>query len=142
MGQRNKAEVGGDTRDINVCRVDECNHDLSQPTIYSTLMHRTRTTIACERPSEMSWLRSPVTLFASAAVLLILLRMLSPPVHFSGVLQARLALPRQTGSSRSSGPSAEHSLCILIANFFLFLCREIEFLKRSECLRESELRKV
>ena len=29
MGQRNKTEVGGDTRDINVCRVDECNHDLS-----------------------------------------------------------------------------------------------------------------
>jgi ABC-type Mn2+/Zn2+ transport system ATPase subunit len=44
--------------------------------------------------------------------------------------------------SISSGPSAEHSLRILIANFLLFLCREIEFLERSECLRESELRKV
>ena len=77
-----------------------------------------------------------------AAVLLFLLRMLSPPVHFRGVLQARLALRRQTGISRSSGLSAEHSLRILIANFLLFLCREIEFLEHSECLRESELRKV
>ena len=32
MGQRNEAEVGGDTRDINVCRVDECNRDISTAT--------------------------------------------------------------------------------------------------------------
>jgi hypothetical protein len=32
MGQRNEAEVGGDTRDINACRVDECNGDVS--TVY------------------------------------------------------------------------------------------------------------
>jgi len=29
MGQGNETEVGGDTRDINVCRVDACNGDLS-----------------------------------------------------------------------------------------------------------------
>ena len=32
MGQRNEAEVGGDTRDINVCWVDECNGDFSPTT--------------------------------------------------------------------------------------------------------------
>jgi hypothetical protein len=41
-----------------------------------------------------------------------------------------------------SGSSAEQGSCILIANFLPFLCREIELLKRSECLRKSELRKV
>jgi hypothetical protein len=39
-----------------------------------------------------------------AAVLLFFLRMLSPPAHFPGVLQARLTLRRQTGISISSGP--------------------------------------
>ncbi len=38
----------------------------------------------------MSWLRSPVTLFGFAAVLLLLLRLFFPPAHFSGVLQAHL----------------------------------------------------
>jgi hypothetical protein len=38
--------------------------------------------------------------------------------------------------------SAEQGSRILIANFLLFLCREIELLKRSECLRKGELRKV
>ena len=41
-----------------------------------------------------------------------------------------------------SGRSAEQSSRILMANFLLFLCREIELLKRSECLRKSELRKI
>jgi len=38
----------------------------------------------------MSWLRSPVTLFGSAAVLLVLLIVFFPPAHFPGVLQAHL----------------------------------------------------
>lgn len=38
----------------------------------------------------MSWLRSPVTLFGSAAVLLFLLRLFFPPAHFPGVLQAHV----------------------------------------------------
>jgi hypothetical protein len=38
--------------------------------------------------------------------------------------------------------SAEKRLRILIANFLLFLCREIELLKRSECFPKSKLRKV
>src|ERR1700722_3555508 len=41
-----------------------------------------------------------------------------------------------------SGRSPEQGSRILIANFLLFLCREIELLKRTECLRKSELRKV
>src|SRR5258708_5545169 len=61
---------------------------------------------------------------------------------FYFLLRARLALRRQTPISMSSAPSPEHSLRILLPNFLLFLCREIEFLDRSECLRESELRKV
>jgi hypothetical protein len=32
MGQRNEAEVGGDTRDMNACRVNECNRDTSPTT--------------------------------------------------------------------------------------------------------------
>jgi hypothetical protein len=38
----------------------------------------------------MSWLRSPVTLFGSAAVLLYLLMLFFPPAHFPGVLQAHI----------------------------------------------------
>jgi hypothetical protein len=38
----------------------------------------------------MSWLRSPVALFGSAAVLLFLLRLFFPPAHFPGALQAHL----------------------------------------------------
>jgi len=38
----------------------------------------------------MSWLRSPVTLFGSAAVLLFLLWLFFPPAQFPGVLQAHL----------------------------------------------------
>jgi hypothetical protein len=38
----------------------------------------------------MSWLRSPVTLFGSAAVLLFLLRLFFAPADFPGALQAHL----------------------------------------------------
>src|SRR5262250_451701 len=52
------------------------------------------------------------------------------------------ALRQPNRHLQMSGRSAEQSSRILIANFVLFLCREIELLKRSECLRKSELRKV
>jgi hypothetical protein len=38
----------------------------------------------------MSWLRSPVTLFGCAAVVLFLLVLFFPPAHYPGVLQAHL----------------------------------------------------
>ena len=47
-----------------------------------------------------------------------------------------------SGNVVSSGLSAEQFLRILIANFLLFVCCEIEFFERGECLRESELREI
>jgi hypothetical protein len=41
MGQRNEAEVGGDTRDINACRVNECNGNVSTAYRYASRRMRT-----------------------------------------------------------------------------------------------------
>jgi hypothetical protein len=61
-----------------------------QLAISAVPLDATGITIHCERPSSMSWLRSPVTLFGSAAVLLFLLMLFFPPAHFPGVLQAHI----------------------------------------------------